>query len=314
MFVVGVDERRVRSVSKVLVNRVAPSPIDVFDEKFYPGKGVEDELVLRYFLVMVAMDHRLSRPGKPYEACLEDGCYHGADLLYRLGKRMFDENPDFFSPESLSRITVDGVKEWLSIGETQPPDPEVRAMLLRDIGVKLIKLYDSSVAKVIELSQGRLRSSGGYGLLDLLRVFRAYEDPVEKKSLLLVKFLKNRGLFNPIDKPDVPVDNHLTRIALRLGLTMVSGKLWLKIKSGVEVTREEDLIIRLTVREAYRCLIEESGVDPGVLDDFLWKHGREVCIRDKPRCNQCVFRNVCLASIDSNFMVNEHVHYNTWYY
>lgn len=314
MSIIGVDERRIRSIAKILEKTVVKPSLNVFDDKLYPSRGVDEELVLRYFLVMVAMDHRLSRPGKTYEACLDDGCYHGADLLYRLGKKMFDENPSFFSPDKLSLVNVDHVKGWLTVGGAQPPDPEVRALLLRDLGVKLMKLYGSSVKEMIQISQGRLRSTDGYGLLDLLRVFRAYEDPVEKKSLLLVKFLKHRGLFNPVDRLDIPVDNHLTRIALRLGLAMVSGTLWHKIRNGVETGRDEDLIIRLIVREAYRRLVDESKVDVGALDDYLWKHGREVCSRDNPRCSECVFKNACLARINRDFMVNEHVYYNTWYY
>ena len=58
--------------------------IDVFDQRFFPPKEMDREKVGMYFLVMVAIDHRLSRPGKPYEACIEDGCYHGADLLLSL--------------------------------------------------------------------------------------------------------------------------------------------------------------------------------------------------------------------------------------
>jgi len=132
--------------------------------------------------------------------------------------------------------------------------------------------------------------------------------------MLLVKFLINRGLYKPLDKPDVPVDNHLSRIAYRLGIVMVSGKLWEKIRRGVEVDREEDVLLRLAVRRAYRMLVDKTGIDPCMLDDFFWVMGREVCIRDTPLCDKCVFRNVCLAKRNRSFMVSEHLHFNTWYY
>lgn len=318
MFVVGIDERYVREVSKVIVKRIdsiSSGTIDVYDRRYYPPGDADVESVLRYFLVLVAMDHRLSRPGRPYEACLDDGCYHGADLLYRLGMKMFEENPSFYDPHRLMEIRVEHVLNWLSIGSASPPDPGTRAMLLRDLGLKLVKLYDSSVEKLIENSRKRLRGSGEQeGLVDKLRVFRAFEDPVEKKSMLFIKFIVARGLASFDDKPTLPIDNHLTRIALRLGMVMVSGKLWDKIKNGVETSLVEDIMIRYTVRTAYEKLVEESGVDVRVLDDFLWKLGREVCLRNNPICEKCVFNESCLARSNKNFMVNEHVHYNTWYY
>lgn len=318
LFLIGVDERYVKNVAKVLVKLkgyLESSMINVFDNRYFPSNGFSNEFVLRYLLVMVAMDHRLSRPGKPYEACLDDGCYHGADLLYRLGVKMLVENPSFYNPDSLMKIRVDDVINWLSIGSVYPPDPHIRAMLLRDLGLKLVKIYDSSVEKMLINSKGFLRGRGDQqGLLDYLRVFRAYEDPVEKKSMLFVKFITARGLYNPVDRLSLPIDNHLTRIALRLGLVMVSGKLWDKIRNGVEVSSVEDIILRLAVRESYERLMDESGIDSRVLDDFLWRLGREHCLKNKPICDRCVFREACLAFHNKNFMVNEHVYYNTWFY
>jgi hypothetical protein len=316
MLMIGIDTRSIERVARILSKHgVKLEKLDLYDQRFYPPRDTDRELVLRYFLVMVAMDHRLSRPGKPYEACLSDGCYHGADLLYRLGMKMFNENPGFFSPENLSRITREDVLNWLSIGEIRPPDPEIRAFLLRDLGTKLSKLYDGRVERILELSNNRLRGvNGGYGLIDLLRVFRAYADPVEKKALLFAKFIIGRGLFKPVDEMDVAVDNHLTRIAIRLGMIMISGELWDKIRRGVEVSKEEDVLIRFFVRRAYRELSRKIGIDPGVIDDHFWIMGRSICVRDKPLCDKCVFKNICLARRNTSFMVNEHTFYNTWYY
>jgi hypothetical protein len=314
---VGVDMAVVERVARVLrrgEHRL--EKLDVYDKRFYPPPSEEPEPTARYFLVMVAMDHRLSRPGRPYEACLEDGCYKGSDLLYRLGMAMYGENPEFFAPERLAEITVEDVKKWLSLGSAAPPDPEVRALLLRDLGVKLTKFYNSSVLRLIELSNNRVHGSiEAPGLAENLRVFRAYEDPVEKKTMLLAKFLVARGLFNPTDDLDVAVDNHLSRIAYRLGLVVVSGPLWSKIREGVEVTAEEDILLRLAVRRAYRYVAARSGLKPATIDDFFWIMGRKLCTRDTPPdCEKCLFKGYCRARKNSAFMVSEHVYYNTWYY
>lgn len=317
MDVVGIDMAVVERSARVLKHHAKNiTGLDLYDERFYPPRNGDPEAVARYFIAMVAIDHRLSRPGKQYSACLEDGCYKGADLLYRLGMKIFMEDRDFFSPERLSVITIDDVKKRLTVGEASPPDPDVRAFLLRDLGLKLVKLYDGSVLKLIERCGGKLRGSiENPGFIDCLKVFRAYEDPVEKKAMLLAKFLIRRGLLEVEDQLEVAVDNHLTRIALRLGLVMVSGSMWDKIKSSTEFTWEEDVILRMIVRRAYRYLSLKSGIPADVVDDFFWIMGRSICLRDEqPLCEKCLFKGFCKAKKNSAFMVREHVYYNTWYY
>lgn len=317
MELLGIDTSVAEKMAKTLSrNRSEFQKIDVYDNRFYPSSNESVENVLRYFLVMVAMDHRLSRPGKAYSACLDDGCYKGADLLYKLGKKKFDESPDFFSPEKLSKVRVEEVEKWLSVGETRPVDLELRTYLLKDLGLKLLKIYDGSVLSIVNSAENRLHGDGVRpGLTDLLKVFTAYQDPVEKKTMLLGKFLSLRDIFKPIDKPYIPVDNHLTRIALRTGLVVLSGRLWNKIVNSTEVLPEEDIMIRLIVREAYGYLSEKSGVNVWELDDHFWNHGRKMCLRDeRPLCEKCWFKGICRARRNSAFMVIEHVFFNTWFY
>lgn len=317
MDIIGIDVSLVERVARTMRHRGQEiRTLDVYDYRFYPSRDEDMENSLRYFLVMVSMDHRLSRPGRKYRACIDDGCYEGAELLYRLGMKKYLEDIDFFTPSRLSNITIDEVRKVFSVGDIAPPDPEVRTYLLRDLGIKLIKIYDSKVINILRSSNNRIRGNVNQpGLVDNLRVFRAYEDPVEKKSMLLAKFLIAREYFKPIDTLDVAVDNHLSRIAYRLGLIMVSGNIWEKIKRGLEVTQEEDILLRLFVRRAYRLLCERSGLDPIIVDDFFWIMGRTICLRDnEPLCDMCLFKGFCKARKHSTFMVSEHVHYDTWYY
>ncbi len=312
---VYIDMGRLKAFSEKM-RETSPSTLDVFDERYYPPRGEPRENVLRYLLAVVALDHRLSRPGKRYEACLSDGCYHGADLLYRLAMEAYRENPAFYSPESLAELTVEEFRRHFEPPGTHVPDPEVRVMLLRDLGRKLHVLYNGSVEHLLEMSGGYIRRWPEPGLLDLLRVFRAYEDPVEKKSLLFTKFIVARGLYEPRDpwNMDVPVDNHLVRIALRTGIVRVSPDIEERIKKWEELDRETDAWIRLVVRRAYRYVAREAGINPGVLDDHLWIHGRTICLRDEePRCSRCVFREICRA-VETGVYLPEHRHYNTWYY
>lgn len=292
--------------------------IDIFDQRFFPPRDMDHEKIGMFFLVIVAIDHRLSRPGKPYKACIENECFHGADLLWRLGRKILDEYPSFYNAYNLSRIGIDDIKRFFNIDRAEVPDPDVRAYLLRDLGLKLYKLYDGSFLKLLKASNNRIRGKGiEHGLIDLLRVFRAYEDPVEKKSFLLIKFLRARGIFNPIDKfnMEVPIDNHLSRIAYRTGLVCIKGKLWDYIRGFKEVSYSDDTILRYTIRYAYGLVADLAGIDKGVLDDVLWILGRKICIRDSsPGCSSCPFNAFCKAYTDQEYMVKEHNFYKTWYY
>lgn len=314
MSVIGIDLMVADRIARVFKGIEKEGYLDVFDQRFYPPAGDPPEDVFNYFLAMVAIDHRTSSPGKPYSAEVGGEVYRGSDLLYRLGRMKYEEDPSFFSPRKLAGIKIDEVKSWLAIGDIEPRDLEGRAMLLRDLGEKLLKLYGSSSLLLLEISGGRMRGSlGSPGLSDLLRPIRAYEDPVEKKANLLAKFLSRRGLFSPPDA-GIPVDNHLVRIAYRVGLVMVSGELWNKIKEGGGVTREEDVLARLVVKEAYEYAARKSGRDPFSVDDFLWVHGRTICRRDDaPLCERCYFKGFCKARRNPAFMVREH-YFDTWYY
>ncbi|MEM5873404.1 MAG: hypothetical protein QW065_01250 [Acidilobaceae archaeon] len=301
-----------------LVKSIEPDRF--LDPELYPPTSASRRTVFQYFLVMVAMDHRLSRPGRPYEGYVEGKLYHGADLLYRLGAKKLKEDLDFFEPRRLATISIKDVKEWLTLhnDKASPPDPDIRAELLKDLGVKLLKLYDGDPILLLTESRGFLKNRGS-GLIEILKVFKAYNDPVEKKAYLLAKFIERREVMSFLDpqNKEVPVDNHLVRIALRLGLVDVDSTFLEKIAYGIEVSEDEDVLLRFATRTAYKKLISKVGVDPFVLDDFLWNFGRKVCRRESPVCKSgegCPLAPTCRANSNPLYMVPEHKYLETWWY
>ena len=314
---IEIDVNRIQEIANVILKKVKIVPDKFTDELYYPSPKEDKEIVASYFFFMVAIDHRTSRNGKIYEAVIDGRKFHGADLLYYLGKRKLDEDRDFFTAKRMTKITVEEVRNWLSISGKEPWGIELRTTLLRDAGLKLQLLYDGSVLKLLEESKGYLRSTNSViGLLDMLRVFLAYSDPVEKKSYLLVKFLERRGLvkIRDLENLHVPVDNHLSRIAIRWGIVKLSENLLVKIQRQEAFTFDEDVMLRLFIRKAYKLLSEKVGVKPSILDDFLWNFGRKTCIRGTPFCIECPLNEVCEAYTNRKLMVNEHYFVNTWYY
>lgn len=310
--------------------------VDYFtDPDFYPPVNASRRDVVAYFLVMVAMDHRLSRPGRPYEALIDGRLYHGADLLYKLGSIMFARDPGFFEARRLAKVTVRDVLEWLSVKSNgrvvKPPDPEIRAELLRDLGIKLLRLFDGDPYNIIVESRGYLKSSDGGGFVNLLKVFKAYQDPVEKKAYLLAKFLERRGVLQIVDhyNKEVPVDNHLVRIALRTGIVEVDGETLEVIAAGLEFNEEKDVMLRYAVRVAYKEVARSASLDPFILDDILWSFGRKCCTRESPTCKSscrmdclklkgcdggCILASVCSAYRNPMLMVPEHNFTRTYWY
>ena len=330
---VEVNRERAKALGRAIAKAVSKTPADAFDDpRYYPPRDAPRRDVMAYFLVMVAMDHRLSRGRRQYEASVGGSRFHGADLLYRLGSKRFSEDPGFFTADRLALVNDDDVLSWLSVEGARPPDAHIRAELLRDLGVKLKALFDGDPYRIVVESGGYLRRGVGQGFIDLLKVFKAYQDPVEKKAFLLAKFIERREvvIFQDPQNKEVPVDNHLTRVALRTGIVDVDRETLELIAAGAPFRPQEDVMLRLAVREAYRLVAQEAGVDPFIMDDFLWSFGRSCCTFEAPACisgcsarcssaggcegDRCILLPACRASSERLYMVPEHNFMDTWWY
>lgn len=293
-----IDVDRVEAVASVVM-RLGLRRDSYDDDRFYPPRDAPTEGQLAYFTAMVAIDHRTSTPWQPFEGYIDGQFYHGAEALYRLGRKAFDKG--LFEAERLASLTLEEAAQLLSIEGRPVWDLHVRLYLLRDLGAKAAEVGGFarwlSVKTITELRR-RLAKA------------RAYEDPVGKKALLLAKFLDGRGLlkFEDIEEAaDVPVDNHVSRIAYRLGIVE------LEVDHGGELSRDEDVEVREVVKAAWRIVSKFAGVNPFALDDLLWPLGRATCVRERPRCGTCPFREVCRARQENRFPT-EHPHVTTWYY
>nr|WP_181953531.1 iron-sulfur cluster loop [Pyrobaculum arsenaticum] len=270
------------------------------DQRFYPPPGDPVEGQAAYFVSMVAVDHRTSL-FEPFEGYIEGEFFHGADALYRLGRLAYDRG--FFKAERLAALTPSEAEQLFSIGGRRVWDFNVRVLLLRDVGKKASARGGFEFIISVD-SIKKLREA--------LSAMRAYEDPVGKKAMLLAKFLEGRGLasFKDSAEADVPVDNHLSRVAYRLGIVDVNYDF---LESGVEVGREDDVRLREVVKTAWRIVAKFADLHPFALDDFLWNFGRGICRRVKPQCASCPFREVCKAHKLGRYPP-EHLHLLTWYY
>ena len=75
-------------------------------------------------------------------------------------------------------------------------------------------------------------------------------------------------------KPVLPVDTHVHRVSIRLGL----------IGKKVSADNAHDLLQALLPQDAQSIYNFHKG---------LLRHGQRVCVYDKPRCNTCILTDLC---------------------
>lgn len=201
-------------------------------------------------LFLTAIDHRAGYR----EPHLVDGVeQRGSALMWDLGAR------HRLDATAVRDINAEEVGAMFEIEGDTVEGPEVRAGLWRDLAAALLAHYEGRAQSLLEASDGRLAGKGG--LLERLGVFRAYADPLQKKSFLFAKIAERRGWCEVADPEHwrVCADSVLMRLALRSGL--------------VEPGEPED--VRRRTIDAFERVSTLSGVPANVLDDLLWERGRE---------------------------------------
>jgi hypothetical protein len=205
---------------------------------------------------LTAIDHRTG-----FEESHEvDGAgpYQGSALLWALGLRAERRAPGALTARSLLGVDPAAIAAVFRIGGESLAEPERRAQLWDDLARGLIENYGGETSALIDAAGGRL---GGSGALKHLGGFKAFSDPLQKKSFLVCKIWERRGWLTVADPEnwEVSADNVLMRLALRSGLV------------GEGDVDE----VRAATRSAFKAVAEQAEVSPPVLDDLLWERGRE---------------------------------------
>ena len=183
----------------------------------------------------------------------------GSALMWACGLRAAAKEPGLLTARRLKYASAGDVAEWFRAGDETLADPERRAYLWRDLAAGLERDHHGVAQRVLEAAGSML--SGAEGLIARLRGYRAYADPLAKKSFLFAKIAERRGWFEVKDPEawEVSADNVLMRLALRSGL----------------VTQGPLGEVRAATRTALKELAARADLSPPLLDDLLWELGRE---------------------------------------
>jgi len=246
-----------------------------------------------------------------------DGVFkRGWDFLLSSFLKELKKDPEFLSLKRMLKITGGDLKRIFKGSGDRYYE---RAYLLRNAARILKRDFSSDVMKINEISEGFIKREDGLGMIDLFRRFKAYSDPLSKKTFLFLNIAKKVGFWEIKDEENLwtPVDYHLERVSLRIGIVDVEDPLRRKLLDGRRVFLTEDLRLREMVGDAVKRVSEISGIPIEKLDQLFWSLGRSLCLKSEAKCEgtneknctltlitgipcdkRCIFSEVCLAYRD----------------
>lgn len=240
---------------------------------------------IHFLFFLTAIDHN-THGKKRYEQQIDGRAVHGSDLLYVKAKEAVRFDKDFFMPDHIESIQCDNLREvFKTSGGIVPEGLEERAVLLRNAARVLLEEYHGDLTELFKKSKNLLMPSvpREKGILERLKAFKAYQDPLGKKSFLLIKLLRRRNLVTVEDTDNirVPIDHVLMTVCLRSGMVLADEKLKKIILDGVALDEKSMDSLRRMTAVAFRHIAEESLLAPDIFDDIFWAYGRE-CFKFSP--------------------------------
>jgi hypothetical protein len=274
---VEIVEGRIRVVAEFMKNVKFP------EAREQESDSVRNlSLKANFYLMAVAICHQTQTLG----GCVKDVELRGWDFLKaRLAERA-EKEPSILMPLAWSSVDGSILDSWFTDRRsgTSISNPNGRAALLNDLGTQFLERRWDSADQIRETC----------GTIDqcllLLSEFRAFSDPVQKKSLFLLSILQNNVGWTFEDSSILapPVDYHEVRGHLRLGtVSLTKPCLEARVMQGEPISEAEDIAIRAATREAIVRIAEQlHGLSPGRLHYAFWNFFRQRCTREAPKCHR----------------------------
>lgn len=309
----------------VLANRLSTMDIPEPKENV-PELPFSDAEEANFWFFLAAICHQTSPVGQPVlEGNVEGGLRRGWDYLVHAFRLASTQNRELLTPQVWAEFDSCKITSLFSPFISQP---QRRAELVMDLGRGLDDRGWDSILSA-SLFCDHYISNHQPNLLDLLAEFEAYSDPVQKKSVFFLALMQNGGLWQYIDAESLPapVDYHEVRGHLRIGtVRLADPELLRRITSHEPISCEEDIALRMVVRDAIQLVSELVKRSPNSLHYLFWNLFRTYCVRQRPHCDgktfdrlpidyahavqiagghACPFREFCMSA-DSEQAIDEH--------
>lgn len=294
-----------------------------YQQREYLSLKVPDEVQLRMFLFSWAICHQT------HTLVNVKKNLKGWEYIEYVYTRLAKDDSEFLKPEYLvasrtAKITG-RLRQLFSENDHCTLDRlEERAIFLKDIAEKLLKNFHGQASEIIQNSGGYLINNGN-GFYELLNQFKAYKDPLKKKSTGIIKEMIDSRIIKQSEIKDwqnlIPImDYHMQRVMLRIGCVEVNDP-ELKQKLTSKTKLDSDNEARQASVEAIKIIAKESDSPILAMDNLFWSFGRSCC-QTVPKCQnghcaktpctytkvvfagkhlKCPFETVCKGFSDNNY-------------
>lgn len=245
------------------------------------------------YFAIVAICHQTSPLGEPrLRGIIGNNEKVGWDYLKEKFLQTAQKNKDWTDPsfwKLINPLELANIYADCKYGSTLNRINE-RTFLLNDLGRVLSKSGYTNIKMLFDACNNCV--SGESGFLANLKMFKAYADPVMKKSQFFVSIARSELKWNIMDPQFIqsPVDYHELRGHLRVGTVIIKNQEFLeKIIRSLPLSEEEDIELRSKIQEINDCIGKECKYDSSTIHYFLWNVFRNCCPResDKTHCFQC---------------------------
>jgi hypothetical protein len=326
---VTVDRHACQRVATILAQAGIPQDREEVHLPLPPDR------VGNFYLALVAICHQT----QTLRGRVSGQSVRGWDYLQGRWLEAVQRDAQLLDPQSWISLSPDALLQTFTDPEAGNTLTAVdqRAHLLIDLGACMLRGGWASLSDLYDLSGKRI-ATGVPNLTSLLGSFRAYNDPVRKKSFFLLGLMRNSVGWAYADEEELgaPVDYHEMRGHLRLGTIVVhDAQLREKLLSRTPVDENEDVTLRARVAEAIRTIADMASVRDCMRFHYLfWNLFRSICAREHPYCRTpapgnaiparyahlvggenggaCPFRAVC-PSADLAVRYLEHYFDTDWY-
>lgn len=310
---VKLDHRQIKKIAAVVATLDAGKPLNFysFTDKtgnevhavdMYPHLFAPKEQVINFFFFVGWNEYGFwLRNKKGYVAPLY-GTFRGkqnkgSDLLWRLAKQAFDQDPTMFDPKRLFSMEH---SSWMAMmSDDNGPVPQLAtkerfAMCLR---YAAYFLGEKSTPSLLIEKAHEAKNPVKKFLSLIAQVPGLAEDPLQKKSILLAMALVNRPekflTVPPKWKWPPIVDTHLQRVALRSGLITLPYEWKSENTKRSHTSPEREAEIRKASGNAIKEVIEHSGRSMPEVDVIFWMARKYCPEMQLPECASCTFNTVC---------------------
>ncbi len=223
----------------------------------------------------------------------------GAYYMWRCLKSCVENNEfPLLNAKYLSKIRMKDIKNIFrtDFNENIIPDLKQRLRNWRDLGRKLEEKYEGKFYNLILKIKNSLNK-----FILLLKGFRAFDDPLNKLTIVNAIFHIGRNIIN-FDKPLFPaIDYQLMTQSLRIGLLNPSPKLKYKIENKIFINKTESLALRGATLKSLNIIIDRVKLSGEIIDNIMFQNGRQNCTFNlicQKVSNTCIFEGICEKNVN----------------